>query len=441
MDASASAATIDMTCYVPEEEMLDAADLAALQRRKLAAMLRAILPANAFYGRKLAGMSVDSIVDGFDSLPLTTRDEIQSDQLRQPPYGTNLSFPIGDYVRLHQTSGSTGAPLRCLDRAEDWQWWKRCWAVIYRGAGVQAGDRFIFPFTFGPFIGFWAAFESAVALGNLCLAAGGMTTKARLDFMMRNGATWVCCTPTYALRMAEVAAAEGIDLAAGQVRGLIVAGEPGGNLPVTRQAIADAWGARVFDHAGMTEIGPYGFECVEAPGGFHVMENEFIPEVIDSASGRAVGDGVEGELVLTNLGRWGHPLIRYRTEDRVRLTRGRCACGRSFARIDGGILGRADDMFFIRGNNVYPSAVEDAVRGVAGVAEFRFEVELRGPMTDLRVDVEPGAGADASALAERVSEAIRDRMNFRPTVILVECGALPRYEMKARRWSQRTIHE
>lgn len=394
-------------------------------------MLGEVLATNEFYRRKFSGTKFDSMADPLEKLPLTTRAEIQQDQINNPSYGTNLTEAQGSYVRLHQTSGSTGVPLRWLDTAESWDWWKRCWTTIYNAAGMTPQDRVFVPFSFGPFIGFWGAFESAVAMGNFCLSAGGMTTHARLGYMIENAATFVCCTPTYALRMAEVAQQEGIDLFGSPVRVLIVAGEPGGSIPATRARIESAWGARVLDHVGMTEIGPWGFECVEAPGGVHVNESEFIAEVIDADSTKPVGDGDMGELVLTNLGRVASPLIRYRTGDLVRLTRARCACGRWFARAEGGVLGRIDDMMIIRGNNVFPSTIEGIVREFDAIAEFRLEVGETKSMTELRVLVEVGDGAEG--VAKLLTQAIRDRLHFSPEVVVVEPGSLPRFELKANR--------
>lgn len=422
-----------MAIYVPEEEVLDRASLSALQGRKLSAMLGEVLQRNAFYRAKFAGWTAERAVREFASLPMTTRVELEQDQIAHPPYGTNLTYPLPAYCRLHQTSGSLGSPLRVLDRAEDWAWWRRCWGIIYRGAGVTPDDRFCFAFSFGPFIGFWAAFESATAMGNLSLAAGGMSTAARLAYLMANDATVVCCTPTYALRMAEVAATEKIDLAGSKVRLLIVAGEPGGSLPATRSAIETAWGARVIDHTGMTETGPHGFECAESPGGVHLIESEFIAEVVDPKSGAATPEGEIGELVITNLGRRGWPVIRYRTGDLVRMLQSRCACGRWFGRMEGGILGRLDDMLMIRGNNVFPSAVEDIVRGVSGVAEFRMHVEAKGSMSNLCIEIEPTDGTDGARLAAQVAGAIHDRLLFKPDMRIAAAGSLQRFEMKARR--------
>lgn len=421
-----------MSYHAPDEELLNPEDLSALQRRKLSNMLRAVLPTNAFYRGKLAGLK--SAADApLSDLPFTTRAELQQDQIEHPPYGTNLTHPLDRYIRLHQTSGSAGVPLRWLDTADDWTWWRKCWGMIYRAAGLTPADRLIFTFSFGPFIGFWSAFDSALSLGNMCLAAGGMTTLARLRHLLDNDVTFVCCTPTYALRMAETAAAEGIDLAGSKVRGLIVAGEPGGAIPATRERIERAWGARVFDHWGMTEVGPLAFECVEAPGELHVNEAESIAEVIHPQSGRPVPEGEPGELVMTNLGRWGAPVIRYRTGDQVVMRRARCACGRWFARLEGGILGRIDDMLIIRGNNVFPSAIEGILRSFADVVEFRTTVVTREGMSELKIEVEPSPGVDGAALTARVAQAIRDRLHFRPDVTAAPPGTLPRYEMKSRR--------
>lgn len=431
-----------MAFHRPEEESLDPDGISRLQRRKLQELWSTILPANPFYRKKLTGISFDPRTDPFDRLPLTTREELQRDQAVSPPYGTNLTFELLRYCRFHQTSGTTGSPLRWLDTPQSWEWFKHCWCVIFRAAGVTERDRLMFPFSFGPFIGFWAAFEGAVSLGNLALPAGGMTTTARLRCMIENEVTVVCCTPTYARRMCEVATEQGMDLASSAVRLLIVAGEPGGNLPPVRASIEAGFGARVIDHAGMTEIGAYGVECFENPGGMHIIESEFIAEVIAPETLLPVAEGQFGELVLTNLGRHGSPLIRYRTGDRVRMVQEQCVCGRWFARLDGGILGRFDDMLIVRGNNVFPAAIEGVLREFPQVGEFRLVVEEREGMNELRIEVEPADDGKAAAgetdpasaeWLERIRESIQDRFHFRPEVAMVPRGSLPRFEMKARR--------
>jgi len=420
--------------YNAAEELLGPDALARLQRQKLAAMLREIQGRNAFYTRKFAGNAFDPLRDSLENLPFTTRTELEADQLERPPYGSNLTYPIAEYCRLHQTSGSGGRAMRWLDTRESWDWFKRLWGTIYRAAGVKEGDRLMFPFSFGPFVGFWAAFESATALGNLALPAGGMTTTARLRMLLENEVDVVCCTPTYALRMAEVAAAEGIDLAGAKVSKLIVAGEPGGSIPEIRDRIQTNWGARVYDHTGMTEIGALGFECHQTPGGVHLNEAECIAEIIDPATGQPVAEGEPGELVLTNLGRWGSPLIRYRTNDRVRLTRDKCRCGRWFGRLEGGILGRFDEMITVRGNNVFPAGLEAIIRQFPEVAEFRVTVYGSGALAEVKIELEPASEQAGAELAERVGRAVQNTLSFRAQVLTVPCGGLPRFEMKAKRF-------
>jgi phenylacetate-CoA ligase len=425
----------DGVSYIPAEQALHRGEIARVQREKLGAMLGEVLKTNPFYRAKLGDTGFDPSRDPIEKLAFTTRAEIESDQAAHPPYGTNLTYPRDRYVRFHQTSGSGGKPVRWLDTVQSWEWWKRLWGVIFTAGGVTpGGSRIMFPFSFGPFVGFWAAFEGSVAMGNLSLPAGGMTTSARLKMLVDNDIDVVCCTPTYALRMAEVAKEEGIDLAGAKVSRLFVAGEPGGSIPEVRRKVEQAWGARVFDHTGMTEMGAVSFECTEAPLGVHVNEMEFIAEVIDPATGQPAPDGQVGELVLTNLGRWGSPLIRYRTGDQVRMTREKCKCGRWFGRLEGGILGRLDDMFTVRGNNVFPTALEGVIRRFPEIAEFRVEVSNGDALTEIRVDVEPVASADGPALARRVAGAIQDSLNFRARVSAVACGTLPRYEMKSKRF-------
>jgi len=420
---------------IPANESLTRVQLLNRQRTKFAALLDVIRPSNRFYTAKLAAMYSHAAENLLEGIPFTTRAEIEADQFNNPPYGTNLSFPLSRYHRLHQTSGTTGGPMRWLDTPESWKWFLECWQIVFGAAGTKPQDRIIFPFSFGPFIGFWGAFEAASSMGNLSLPAGGMTTAARLRFLLDNEATIVCCTPTYALRLAEVAAAEAIDLANSPVRLIIVAGEPGGSIGPVRARIESAFGARVIDHVGMTEIGAYGVECVENPGGMHVIETEFIAEVIDEST-RPVSTGSIGELVLTNLGRSGSPLIRYRTGDLVRATLDACPCGRCWTRLEGGILGRVDEMLQIRGNNVFPTAVEAIIREFSQVTEFRLSVLDHGGMNELRIEIECNPSSSASAdqsVAQTLAYTIRDRLHFRPEIAVVPPGSLPRFEMKAQR--------
>jgi phenylacetate-CoA ligase len=411
-------------------------DLLDVQRRRLCALLDEILPANSFYARKMATAGLTRAdfrsLDDLSRLPFTTKAELFADQAAHPPYGQVLTYPRSRYSRLHQTSGTSGRPLCWLDTPKSWNWLLDCWDAMFDIIRLRPDDRLFFPFSFGPFLGFWTAFDAASRRGQLCLPGGGMSSSARLRFLLDHEATIVFCTPTYALRLAEVAAEEGIDLANSSVRALIVAGEPGGSIPATRARIESRWGARVFDHSGMTEIGALCIECPENPAGLHLLESECIGEVIDPATGEAVPPGKDGELVLTNLGRWGSPLLRYRTGDVVRVDPRPCPCGRGLLRLDGGIRGRTDDMIHVRGNNLYPAALEAVLRRFPEVAEYRVEVDESRTMPVLRIELE----TVETSLLERVERTIRDELLFRPELTIVPPGTLPRFEMKSKRWKK-----
>ena len=320
--------------------------LRAVQLEKLRDGVRDVLRTNAFWRSRLSDIHG---WDDFERLPLTTKGELLADQEAHPPYGTNLTYPLNHYIRLHQTSGSTGThPLRWLDTAESWDWWLRIWSDhVYRAAGVTGADRLFFAFSFGPFIGFWTAFGGAEHLGALAISGGAMTTEQRVRNLIDFRATVLLSTPTYALRLADVARDLGVDLAKSDIRVTVHAGEPGASIPATRAAIEAAYSAACFDHTGMTELGPTGHSCAQRDG-IHAVESEFIFEVVDDAGHPAN----EGELVATNLGRWGMPLFRYRTGDRVSVSREPCSCGSSFIKLVGGIRGRVDDMKLVRGTNV-----------------------------------------------------------------------------------------
>jgi phenylacetate-CoA ligase len=418
----------------------DRASLEAYQLARLRELLGVLLPHNAFYARKLCTTSLDAAVPSLEEFsrraPFTLKQELVEDQVENPPYGSNLTFPLERYTRFSQTSGTAGEPLRWLDTPESWSWMLDNWALVFEAAGVGDDDSLFFAFSFGPFLGFWTAFESAARLGCLCIPGGGMRSAARLRAMMASGATVLCCTPTYAIRLAEVAAEEQIDLAAARVKTIVVAGEPGGSIPATRAHIEKLWGgARLVDHHGMTEIGPVSYQCPKRPGVLHVIDSAFFAEVIDPRTGQAVEPGGVGELVLTNLGRTGSPLLRYRTRDLVqRGPQGRCECGTHNLSLEGGILGRTDDMVVVRGVNVYPSAVEDVLRSCDGVAEYRVEIHTGRSLSELAIQVEPGPGEEAASLERRLETAFRNALSLRVSIRTVTPGALPRFEMKAKRW-------
>ncbi len=430
--------------YTAENAWRDRAEIERVQLARLQSLIAAVMDGNWFWKKRFeaAGVTADSIqsLDDLRRLPILFKQDLVDDQLANLPYGTNLTYERSKYVRLHQTSGTTGKPLRWLDTPESWSWIAECWRQIYLLAGLTAEDVLFLPFSFGPFIGFWGAFEGACRLGNLTIAGGGMSTDVRLRVLAENSATVLCCTPTYALRMAEVAEAEGIDLASGSVRMLVVAGEPGGSIPATRNRIKTAWGARVVDHWGMTEIGSLTVEAANRPGGLYVLETEVIAEIVQPETYEPVSASEEGELLVTNLGRVGSPVIRYRTGDLVRAVVPDAGAENQLMWLDGGILGRADDMVTVRGNNVFPSSIEAILREFDDVAEFRVNVLTKREMNHLSIEVEPTASrtTELGQLEQEIRKRLTNRLGFQCDLRLVEPGVLPRFEMKGRRLNRTT---
>lgn len=430
---------------MPESEgFSNRAAIEAVQLARLRSMLEALLPTNRFYAARLIAAGLDANVADLATyiarMPFTRKQELSADQNEAPPYGTNLTYPVEHYTRFHQTSGTTGNPLRWLDTAESWDALVDTWVEVYRASGVVPADRVFFAFSFGPFLGFWTAFDAGQKLGCLCIPGGGMSSPARLRTMLDNRITVLCCTPTYAMRLGEVAQEEGFSLADSPVRKILVAGEPGASIPATCARIESLWrGAKVYDHHGMTETGPVSIPCPARPNVLHVMEASFIPEVIVPATGAPVAPGETGELVLTNLGRVGSPLLRYRTGDLVRhALPERCECGRYDLALEGGILGRVDNMVIVRGVNLHPTAVEEVVRQFPEVTEFRVELYKERAMQEILLHIEPDQDcADTADLIFRVETALRAAFNLRFPVSLVEPGTLPRFELKAKRWIRR----
>ena len=407
--------------------------IASRQLDRVRTVLARALDRSNFYGSKLRAAGLQSpwdirSLEDLRKLPFTTKVELAEDHEANPPFGSRLTEPIENYCRLHQTSGTTGKPLRIIDTAESWDWFVKGWGYIYAAAGVGPSDKVFLAFSFGPFIGFWSGFEGARHVGALQIAGGGQTTEQRIQQIFELGATVLICTPTYALRMAEVAEEMRVDLPSSPIRLAIHAGEPGASIPSTRARLEQSWGMEVFDHPGMTEVGAWGFECTEHAG-VHLNEGEFFFEVIDPETGQ---HGDTGELVITNLGRLANPAIRYRTGDRVRLIREVCGCGRTFPRLEGGVVGRIDDMLIVRGINVFQSAIENIVRRFDGVAEFVVEVYREHEMDELEIRVE-APSANGADLARAIETEVHVDMGFRPRVKIAPAGTLPRFELKARR--------
>jgi phenylacetate-CoA ligase len=434
----------DRPYWNPRHETMPRAELHQLQLRKLRNLLAWTHERVPYHADRLrrAGVGPDSMrsLDDLRRLPFFTREEWMQSQLQQPPFGPILAAAPAVATRYHLTSGTTGkTPIRVLDSMKDWETIAEAWCYGFWGFGVRPSDAVFFAFSYGSFVGFWGAHYACEKMGCLVLPGGNMTTEARVKQIFDMGATVICSTPTYALRMAQEAQGMGLDLPNGPVKRVILSGEPAGSIPQTKALIESQWGAKAGDTAGMTELGTIMmFECDRQPGGAHVIEDLFIEEVIDPETCEPVGYGEQGERVVTSFGRGFIPVLRYRTRDLVvKVPGSRCPCGRTFDIFDGGIRGRVDDMKLVRGTNVYPRAVEAIVREVAAIDEFQVHLYTADGIRDEIEVLAEVPGLDEAAarpvledLGRRLAEA---HEGLRFGVKQVSVGTLPRFELKAKR--------
>jgi phenylacetate-CoA ligase len=428
----------DTHFYQRPLELLGRQRLRELQNERFCRLVHEIR-ANEFFREKLnANGSALKELDDLGKIPVTTKSELVQTQAEFPPYGRLLTHPVSHYPYFHTTGGTTGKPLIWLDTRQDWEGWIRCWNYVYRAAGVTHNDIVFLAFSFGPYISHWAAMAGIQHLGALAISGAGMNSLQRLQMILSRQVTVLVCTPTYALHLAEAARQQGIDLAGSAVRVSIHCGEPGASVPHVREAIQKAWGSAVFDHAGATEAGAWGFECGAGTGSIHVNEAEFIAEVLDPQTGQPVPEGARGELVITNLGRTGMPCLRYCTGDLVEPVYEPCPCGRNWMRIKGGVIGRADDMFIVKGVNIYPSAIDNVVRSVNNVVEYEVEVSRKDRMDDLLLKIEVPEGCVFSEVERALADGFRMKLNLRLSIQQVPFGTLPRYEFKAKRYKRTT---
>ncbi len=422
---------------VLRSEEIDRFRLAIRQRQweRLRALLDTVQTTNAFHRKRLMNFAVATSLDDYvKRCPLMTKRLLVQDRENFPPYGSNHTYPLENYTRFCQTSGTTGPPLTWLDSRDDWGGMLNLWQEIFEAFGIEPGeDRLFFPFSFGPFLGFWTAFEAASRIGCLVIPGGGMSTNARLQLMLDHEVTVICTTPTYALHLGAMKEqSEAFRKGVWALRRIVVAGEPGGSQPEVRARIEALWpGVMVLDHHGLTETGPVSYQDPRDAGRLRVLEDAYFAEVLDPATGREVLEGATGELVLSTLHRLGSPMLRYRTGDLVK----KCYGEDGGLCLEGGILGRLDDMICVRGVNIYPSAVDGVLRRFAEVVEYQVREVRQGALLDLKLVVEvPLSVRDSAAVAERIALALRDTFQLRMDVEVVPQGTLPRFEFKARRW-------
>ena len=434
----------DSPYWNPKNETLPREDIRRLQTHKLRQLAEWSFAKSPFHRRRFdaAGFRPEQIqtLDDLRRIPVMTREEWMQSLVEQPLFGDLMTTHPTNAIRYHLTSGTSGrTPIRVLDSMKDWEWIAEMWCYGFWGFGVRPDDVIYFAFGYGSFIGFWGAHYCSEKLGALVIPGGAQTTEQRIKQIVEMGVTTVCSTPTYALRMWQVATEMGVNLAAdSKVNKLILSGEPAGSIPAVKRQLEEAWGAKCGDTAGMTEVGTIMiFECANQPGGTHIIEDHFIEEVINPDSGEPVGYGELGERIVTSFGRGFIPVLRYRTKDMViKMPHTACTCGRTTDIYDGGIRGRWDDMKLIRGTNVYPRAVESIVREFDAIDEFQIYISREGIRDEIAIKMElkPGRESEWPELEKRLRKALADShegLHF--LVVLMEPGTLPRFELKAKR--------
>jgi phenylacetate-CoA ligase len=423
-------------------ECLPRDQLEALQLERLRERLHYVRELSPFYRRKLdaAGIIPDEVrsMDDVRRIPFTEKEELRRSQAEHPPWGDFHCISPRDAVRVFQTSGTTGKPVRIMLNRADWfEHYYEQFSHFRCGFGITPDDVLFVPFNYGLHVAWWGFQAAMEKAGVMIVPGGGQSSKDRLRAMVDWGATVICGTPSYLLYLAETARKQGLDLAATPIRMLVAAGEPGAAVLSTKKAMESQWGAECFDDIGSTEISNFGYECV-AHQGTHVAEGLLLAEVLDRETGEPLPDGEVGELVLTNLNCESVPLIRYRMLDLVKLERGTCACGRTNLRLDGGILGRADDMFHFAGVNIFPSQIQNLLHEVDEFSqEYQLVVPRKGSGKHLRIRVEPAGEHVSDARLEQAREhligSVKYRMNVTPEVDQMPIGSLPRVEGKAKR--------
>jgi len=373
------------------------------------------------------------------AVPKVEKSMMRDIQRKDPfPYGDALCVPLEEVTEFRQTSGTTGQPVYQPDTWQDWEWWAECWSCILWAQGYRPSDRVFLPFGYNIFVAFWAGHYAAEKIGCEVVPGGILDTKARILKIQELRATAMMATPTYVLGMADTARKMGIDPAALTIRRITCAGEPGAGIPSTKKRMQDAWGAKVFDHAGATEIGAWSFECAEQPFGMHVNEGMFLVEIEDIDTGEIIEEpGRRGKMVITAFDRQAQPCVRFDSKDVIEWDSEPCRCGRTFRLIKGGVVGRADDITKVKGVLLAPSAIEEVVRSIEGLGdEYEVIVDKVGDSDriTLKVEVLPEARGNRKAVEAALVDQLRLKTNLRYDLEFNDYGRLPRYEVKAKRF-------
>ena len=429
----------------PALETMPSGRLRDLQVRKFREQLTHAYENAPFYREKLDAAGVDpsavQTMADVREVPTTEKGELRAAQGGDPfPYGDLLAVDPREVTEYHQTSGTTGQPVRQADSWADWEWWNDCWATVLWAQGIRPDDRVFFPFSYNVFVAFWAAHYACERIGAEVVPGGNLSSAQRVRKMDELDVTAFMSTPTYVLRLAEVAREEGIDPAATAVETIVCAGEPGASVPGTKERMEELWDADVYDHAGATETGAWGYSCTGDSVGLHANEARFLVEVLDG-DGEPVDPGETGELVVTPLDRTAQPYIRFRLRDEVVLREPEfCDCGRTSRFFEGGVLGRTDELTKVNGVLLSPTAVEDVVRRSDLVSdEFRVRIgEHESKDLDVvtvTVERAPGVDDPEETIVEALREALKDTTSLTCRVDLVEYESLERFQLKADRFT------
>jgi phenylacetate-CoA ligase len=395
---------------------------------------------NSLYRK--AGIKPQDIrsLDDIRHIPTVEKSMMRDIQRKDPfPYGDTLCVPPDEVSEYHQTSGTTGQPVYQADSWQDWEWWSECWSYILWAQGYRPSDRIFFPFGYNVFVAFWAAHYAAEKIGAEVVPGGVLDTQARILKIQETKSTAMMATPTYVLGMAETARSKmGIDPASLTISKITCAGEPGASIPTTKNRMQDAWGAKVYDHAGATEIGAWCYECEEQSGGLHVNDGFFLVEIQDIETGETIEEaGRMGKMIITALDRYAQPCIRFDSKDLIMWASEACPCGRSFRTIEGGVIGRTDDITKVKGVLLAPSAIEEVVRGIHGLGdEFEVIVDKKADIDQitLRVELIPDSRDKEASIKTLLKDQLRLKTNLGYIIEFHEYGTLPRHEVKAKRF-------
>jgi phenylacetate-CoA ligase len=398
-----------------------------------------------------AGMEPGDIktFEDIAKVPEVEKAMMRDIQRKDPfPYGDALCVPLEKVTEFHQTSGTTGQPVYQPDTWQDWEWWSESWSYIMYAQGFRDTDRIFIPFGYNIFVAYWAGHYAGEKMGCEVVPGGVLDTKARILKMQELEATAMMATPTYVLGMADAARRDlGLDPAKDlHISKILCAGEPGASIPSTKKRMEEAWGAKVYDHVGATEIGAWGYECTAQPGGLHVNEALFLVEIEDIETGEIITEpGRRGKLIMTALDREAQPCVRFDSKDIAEWAAEPCPCGRTFRWIKGGVVGRADDITKVKGVLLAPSAIEEVVRSFSELSdEFEVIVTKKGDVDDitLKVELVPEAADQREEVEARLVDQLRLKTNLRYNLEFHEYNTLPRYLVKARRFKDlRKTHE